>query len=154
MTEIEPAARVVLIPVDKSSHSDHAVSWATLNLVLPSDDIHLMTVIAPSPDPSTVGAFSAPMALASADILMDVDLMDHARDRCEQEEAERVGSARELLREYEKQLNSMYLENSHLHTSAGDSRSFSFKVTKHVSMDGASTGQAVVDYAEKIKVRT
>lgn len=56
MTEIEPAARVVLIPVDKSSHSDHAVSWATLNLVLPSDDIHLMTVIAPSPDPSTVGA--------------------------------------------------------------------------------------------------
>lgn len=68
------------------------------------------------------------MALASADILMDVDLMDHARDRCEQEEAERVGSARELLREYEKQLNSMYLENSHLHTSAGDSRSFSFKV--------------------------
>lgn len=47
-----PKSRVVVVSVDDSAHSEDAVAWAATNVVQLSDTVHIITVIAPTPDPA------------------------------------------------------------------------------------------------------
>lgn len=47
----ENTNRVVLLTVDESVHSEHAVAWAK-SLIRPTDNVHLITVLAPPTDPA------------------------------------------------------------------------------------------------------
>lgn len=45
--------RVVLITVDGSDHSEHAVAWAASHVTQPLDHVHLVTALVPDANPST-----------------------------------------------------------------------------------------------------
>lgn len=54
VNEISPQPRVVIIAVDDSIHSYHAVTWAKLNAVQASDKVHLITVHIPNDYPPSI----------------------------------------------------------------------------------------------------
>mmetsp|Transcript_47206 Transcript_47206/g.88020 ORF Transcript_47206/g.88020 Transcript_47206/m.88020 type:complete len:139 (+) Transcript_47206:88-504(+) len=101
-----PKSRVVVVSVDDSAHSEDAVAWAATNVVQLSDTVHIITVIAPTPDPAvSLGIYSgSPFSLAPIPSATSHQIYEKAHTNWEHEESERVAKTEHMLRQHAKKL--------------------------------------------------
>eukprot|EP00241_Pyramimonas_parkeae_P011461 CAMPEP_0114251770 /NCGR_PEP_ID=MMETSP0058-20121206/15459_1 /TAXON_ID=36894 /ORGANISM="Pyramimonas parkeae, CCMP726" /LENGTH=210 /DNA_ID=CAMNT_0001365617 /DNA_START=88 /DNA_END=720 /DNA_ORIENTATION=- len=140
--------RVVLITVDGSDHSEHAVAWAASHVTQPLDHVHLVTALVPDANPSTGNHSDAPRPCSpDSEVKAPENWPADARAKWEHGIAERVSQANEMLRKYADMLFAGRNRDTRIHNPYIDKDS----ITTQVIMDVSKVGPAVVKYAEDIK---